>query len=85
MPDEVAEVSAALWHAHDLIDLHFDYFAATSSGDHVTMLTLNAFSRFCTECGITSRSKKSKCRKQDIDMIFIQVDAAASKLETEVS
>ena len=85
MPDEVAEVSAALWHAHDLIDLNFDYFAATSSGFNVSMLTLNDFSRFCSESGITSRSKKSRCRQSDIDMVFIQVDAAASRLETEVT
>ena len=85
MPDEVAEVSAALWHAHDLIDLNFDYFAATSSGFNVSMLTLNDFSRFCSESGITSRSKKSRCRQSDIDMIFIQVDTAATRLETEVT
>ena len=57
-PAEVEEVVSVLWEFHDLINVVFDYYCATSAGEDLTQMGLNSFSQFVSDCSLSHKRSR---------------------------
>ena len=74
---EVVEVRQVLCKYHDVYFTLFDVYAALGGGDSMHEMSINEFGEFVRDFQLAD--KKSKyCRKEDLDRLFIAVDASSA-------
>jgi len=79
VPDEVEEVGAVCYAYNVLYTCAFAYYAeaAYQNGDDLYLMPLNGWTQFTEDAGLVDKASKF-CKRNDMDCIFMAVDAAAA-------
>jgi len=76
--DEVAEVAMVMCDNIELINMLFDFYAASGATNIVSQMGLNGFTEFVDNFGLVDQSRPST-KKSAWDQMFITVDSSACK------